>query len=124
NDLARGMVEALDPDWQLAAAREQSGKDEPDIDELAAATRQLLDDAVAPLAANPELRERLVELRRQQEQMIDATSADELLEAGYSKQATDRARETVESFERFIEKNKDEIAALRVLYSRPHRQRL
>jgi type I restriction enzyme, R subunit len=124
NDLARGMVEALDPDRQLAAAREASGKDEPDIDELAAATRQLLDTAVAPLATNPELRERLVELRRQQEQMIDATSADELIEAGYSKDAADRARETVESFERFVEENKDEIAALQVLYSRPHRERL
>ncbi len=124
NDLARGMVEALDPDRQLAAAREASGKDEPDIDELAVATRHLLDTAVAPLATNPELRERLVELRRQQEQMIDATSADELIEAGYSKDATDRARETVESFERFIEENKDEIAALQVLYSRPHRERL
>jgi type I restriction enzyme R subunit len=124
NDLARGMVEALDHDRQLAAAREASGKDEPDVDELAAATRQLLDAAVAPLATSPELRQRLVELRRQQEQMIDATSADELIEAGYSKSATDRARETVESFERFIVENKDEIAALQVLYSRPHRQRL
>jgi type I restriction enzyme R subunit len=107
NDLARGMVEALDPDRQLAAA-----------------TRQLLDTAVAPLATNPDLRERLVELRRQQEQMIDATSADELIDAGYSKDATDRARETVESFERFLEDNKEEIAALQVLYSRPHRERL
>jgi type I restriction enzyme R subunit len=124
NDLARGMVEALDPDRQLAAARDSSGKDEPGVDELASATRRLLDTAVAPLAGNPELRERLVELRRQQEQMIDATSADELIEAGYSKDATDRARETVESFESFVEEHKDEIAALQVLYSRPHRQRL
>jgi type I restriction enzyme R subunit len=118
------MVEALDPDRQLAAAREASGKTEPDVDELAAATRQLLDDAVAPLAARPELRHRLVELRRQQEQMIDASSADELLEAGYSKDATNRARETIESFERFIGDNKDEIVALQVLYSRPHQKRL
>jgi type I restriction enzyme R subunit len=79
---------------------------------------------VAPLATNPELRDRLLELRRQQEQLIDATSADELIEASYSKDATDRARETVESFERFIRENKDEITALQVLYSRPHRQRL
>ena len=46
NDLTRGMVEALDPDRQLAAARETSDRDEPGIDELAAATRQLLDAAV------------------------------------------------------------------------------
>jgi type I restriction enzyme R subunit len=124
SDLARGMVEALDPDRQLETAREASGKDEPDVDDLAAATRRLLDEAVAPLATSPELRERLVELRRQQEQMIDATSADELVEAAYSKDATDRARETVESFEAFLRENRDEIAALQVLYSRPRRQRL
>ena len=124
HDLARGMVEALDPDRQLDAARAATGKDEPDVDEIADATRTLLDDAVTPLATNPELRDRLVELRRQQEQLIDATSADELIDASYSKDATDRARETVDSFERFIRENKDEITALQVLYSRPHRQRL
>jgi type I restriction enzyme R subunit len=124
HDLARGIVEALDPDRQLDAARAATGKDEPDVDEIVAATRGLLDDAVAPLATNPELRDRLLELRRQQEQLIDATSADELIEASYSKDATARARETVESFERFIRENKDEITALEVLYSRAHRQRL
>jgi type I restriction enzyme R subunit len=123
-DLARGMVEAVDPDMQLDTARAATGKDEPAIDEIAAATRALLDKAVQPLATNPELRNRLVELRRQQEQMIDEVSGDELVEAGYSKDATDRARETVESFEQFIERNKDEITALQILYSRPHRQRL
>jgi type I restriction enzyme R subunit len=101
-----------------------AGKEEPNVEDIAAATRTLLDEAVAPLATNPELRTRLAEIRRQQEQMIDATSTDELVEAGYSKDATDRARETVESFERFIEENKDEITALQVLYSRPHRDRL
>jgi type I restriction enzyme R subunit len=124
HDLTRGMVEALDPDRQLEAARAATGKDEPDVDEITAATRKLLDEAVAPLATNPEFRERLVELRRQQEQLIDATSGDELIEARYSKDATDRARETVESFERFIQENKDEITALQIIYSRPHRQRL
>jgi type I restriction enzyme R subunit len=124
HDLSRGMVEAVDPDRQLDAARAASGKEEPEVDEIATATRQLLDAAVAPLATNPELRDRLVEMRRQQEQMIDATSADELIEASFSQDATDRARETVESFERFIDENKDEITALQILYSRPRSRRL
>jgi type I restriction enzyme R subunit len=123
-DLARRMVDAVDPDRQLEAARVATGKAEPGVDEIAAAVRALLDEAVEPLATNPELRNRLVELRRQQEQMIDEVSSDELVEAGYSKGATNRARETVESFERFIEENKDEITALQILYSQPRRQRL
>ena len=123
-DLSRGMVEAVDPDRQLEAAREASGADEPDVDAIAAAASQLVEAAVVPLAQNPDLRERLVELRRQQEQMIDHLSQDELVEAGYSKDATDRARSAIESWERFVEEHRDEITALQVLYSRPYRERL
>jgi type I restriction enzyme, R subunit len=119
-DIARGIVEALDPDRQ----REATGRDEPSEDEVAAAAKQLLDAAVAPLATNPELRERIIEVRRSYEQAIDETSVDVLIEAGHSKDGSDRARATVESFERFIEEHKDEITALQILYSRPYTQRL
>ena len=40
----------------------------------------------------PTCAERIVEVRRLHEQAIDETSADELLEAGYSAEAADRAR--------------------------------
>jgi type I restriction enzyme R subunit len=46
------------------------------------------------------------------------------LEAGASQEATDKARAMVESFERFIEDNRDEIDALRFFYSVPHAERL
>lgn len=39
---------------------------------------------------------------------------------GYSKAATDRAKEIVQSWEQFIRDNKDEITALQILYSQPH----
>jgi type I restriction enzyme R subunit len=123
-DLSRGMVEAVDPDRQLEAARDASGTDEPDVDAIAAAASGLVEEAVAPLAQNPDLRLRLVELRRQQEQMIDHLSQDDLIDAGYSKDATDRARSTVESWEEFVAEHRDDITALQVLYSRPYRERL
>jgi type I restriction enzyme R subunit len=118
------MVEAVDPDRQLEAAREASGSDEPDVDAIAAAASELVEAAVAPLAQQPDLRLRLVELRRQQEQMIDHLSQDELIEAGYSQDATDRARSTIESWEEFVAEHRDSITALQVLYSRPYRERL
>jgi type I restriction enzyme R subunit len=123
-DIAGGMVAALDPDRQLEAARAETGRDDPTVDEIAAVTKKLLGEAVAPLATNPELRERIVEARRSLEQAIDETSADVVLEAGYSVDATDRARETVESWERFCEEHRDEITALEILYSRPYTRRL
>jgi type I restriction enzyme R subunit len=123
-EIAGGIVAALDPDRQLEAAREATGSAEPSVDEIAAASKSLLDEAVAPLAHSPELRERIVEARRTLEIAIDETSADAVVEAGYSREATDRARETVESWERFCEEHRDEITALQVLYSQPYTRRL
>ncbi|MCA1702687.1 MAG: type III restriction endonuclease subunit R, partial [Actinobacteria bacterium] len=47
-----------------------------------------------------------------------------VVQAGFSVDAADRARRTVESFQQFIEDHKDEITALQILYSRPYSQRL
>ena len=55
---------------------------------------------------------------------IDTVSADSLIEAGFSAGAADHARSLTKSFQQFIVQNRDEIAALQVLYSRPYRQRL
>ncbi|MGH3048936.1 MAG: type I restriction-modification enzyme R subunit C-terminal domain-containing protein [Gaiellaceae bacterium] len=106
HEITSGIVAALDPDIP-EEEREQR-----------------LDDAVSPLAENPELRQRLLDIRRYYEQLIDEVSADELVSAGYSRDATERARATVESFRQFIEDNRDEIAALQILYGRPQSQRL
>jgi type I restriction enzyme R subunit len=120
SDITRAIVEAIDPDRQ----REATGKEEPSDQEVEMAAKQLLDAAVGPLATNPELRAWIIEARRSYEQAIDETSVDRLIEAGHSKDGSERARATVESFERFIEDHKDEITALQILYSRPYTQRL
>ena len=88
---------------------------------VAEARRQLLEDAARPFAANPDLRQRLVDIHRSYEQTIDTVSADSLIEAGFS---DEQARATVGSFRQYIEENRDEITALQVLYERPYRQRL
>jgi type I restriction enzyme R subunit len=108
-DIARGIVEAVDPDRQVEAGE---------------AGTALIDAAVAPLAANPDLRTRIVDVRRSYEQAIDEASKDHVIEAGYSEDGADRARATVESFQRFLDEHKDEITALQVLYSRPYARRL
>ena len=63
-------------------------------------------------------------MRTMHEQVIDDTSADEVIEAGYSAEATDRARHTVESWEQFCQENRDEITALQILYGQRQPQRL
>ena len=78
-----------------------------------------LEAAVRPLAANPALRNRLIEIKKSHEQVMDE-SPDELTSAGFDSAATERARSTVESFKEFIEEHRDEITALQIIYSRPH----
>jgi type I restriction enzyme, R subunit len=121
--LTQGLLDALDPDRQLEEARVANGltgEVQPSSEQVATATKKLLDAAAAPIASNVPLRHRLVDLKKSLEQTIDATSKDEMLEAGYSQAATDRAKEIVQSWEQFIQDNKDEITALQVLYSQPH----
>ena len=55
---------------------------------------------------------------------LDEVSADTLVGAGFSADASDRARSTTDSFRKFIEEHRDEITALEVLYSRPQSQRV
>ncbi|HEC34367.1 MAG TPA: restriction endonuclease subunit R [Chloroflexi bacterium] len=125
-DLARRMVDALDPDRVLERARERSATpegEEPPPETVEQAAQEMRLEAVRPLAANPNLRNLLLDLHWRHEQVIDDISQDEVLEAGFDPSATERARETVESFRRFLEEHKDEIAALQILYNLPYRRR-
>ena len=119
--LVSDLVKAADPDAALDAARQSTGQGDPPEPAVAEARRQLLEAAAQPFAANPDLRQRLVDIHRSYEQTIDTVSADSLIEAGFS---DDRARAIVQSFREYIEENRDEITALQVLYERPYRQRL
>jgi len=107
--ITSALIEAIDPD-----RIEQAGKSAP----------ALIEEACRPLAANPALRRMLVELKRSKEQTIDHVSQDEVLEAGFSVAAKERAQSLVQSFEQYIREHRDEITALEVLYSRPYGRRL
>jgi type I restriction enzyme R subunit len=98
--LARGLVDAIAPDQPPEQAK-------------AAA-----EAAIRPFA-DPKLRELIVNLKRANEQVIDNVTQDQVLEAGFSEAARDRARQIVTTFEDFIAKHKDEITALQILYNRP-----
>jgi type I restriction enzyme R subunit len=99
-DLSRGLVNALAPD-------------QPPVQAAAAAQA-----AIKPLS-DPKLRELILNLKRATEQVIDNVTQDQVLEAGFSEAARERARKIVGTFEQFIEQHKDEITALQILYNRP-----
>jgi type I restriction enzyme R subunit len=124
SSIASRIVDALDPDRQIDAACEVHNTQAPTDSQVEETQEKLLEEAAKPLAANPELRSRILEVKRAVEQTIDTVSRDELTEAGYSEQAREKAQTLVQSFQQFITEHKDEITALQVLYSRPYAQRL
>ena len=104
-DLARGIVEALNPPDEIAVR--------PELVE------GLLQEATKPFAA-PALRVQLLKMKQKADLVIDTVTRDELIHAGFS-EGSDRATALVQSFEDFITQYKDEITALQILYSRPTR---
>jgi type I restriction enzyme, R subunit len=119
----RGLVTAIDPDRQHEAAQRETGTANPTPAEVEAVATNLIEEAVKPLAANPELRNRILDVRRSYEQTIDETSKDEVTFAGASKDAKDRARAYVTDFRRYLEEHRDEITALQLFYNIPFAQR-
>jgi len=122
--IEHGLVAAIDPDRHLAAAQAATGKDELTAAEIEQTRTAIFAEAVKPLAANPELRDALVNVQRTFDQVIDEISIDQVTRAEFAVDARARAAETVESFKAYLDEHKDEVTALQVLYSRPYVKRL
>ena len=120
-ELVSELLNATDPDAALDAARAATGQDNPPEEAVAQAARQLLDAAARPFAANPELRQRLIDTHRAYEQTIDTVSQDTVVRAEFSGASADAL---TRSFREYIEENRDEITALQALYQRPYSQQL
>ncbi len=120
DDLVRQITDALNPDRQHEEAAAEHSTDDPTPEQVKATSTRLIAEAVQPIAGNPELREKLIDVRRSYEQVIDEASKDNVISGEYSKDAADRARAQTESFRQFIEDHKDEITALQILYSQPY----
>jgi type I restriction enzyme R subunit len=107
-EIAQGILNVLELDSATEA------ESSPDFS-------QQIEQALLPLAANPELRALLAEIHERNEQTLDTVSVDELTEAGFAPQDSEKARATVESFKAFIEQHKDEITALQIIFSIPQK---
>lgn len=104
-DIVRGLVNAVDPDTQAQVV--------VDATDPAAAIHELLDEAIQPLAANPELRARILELRATHDRIIDEVNVDTLIDA-HGVVDTTRAKSIVESWRAYLTDHRDEITAIQL----------
>ena len=125
-ELASDLLSGLDPDLNTERAREKFGipaGQESTAEQIAEAERERMGEALRPFH-NPALRDTILNAKAASEQVIDETTQDELLRAGFDQQARERARSKLEDFHQFIEDNKDEIELLQILYNTPYRAKL
>jgi type I restriction enzyme R subunit len=118
-ELARALVNATDPDAQVAAARQLPGvTGEPTPEQVRTAAVKMAQEAVTPFL-KAAFRRRILEIRADNEQTIDRHSIDEVLYAGFDPAAVDKAQARVKDFRAWIEEHRDELTALQVLYAGP-----
>jgi len=121
-DLTHALLDTLDPDVQTRRACQDFQTEQPTPEQVDQAKAELVKGACAPFD-NPALRETLTTLRRRDEQIIDLISQDEVLGVGFDPQAAEGARQAIESFQQFIQDNKDELLALQIFYNQPYAAR-
>ena len=119
----KNLIASVDPDVVENRARELFAAPEPTPEQVNQAGEELRREALTPFL-NPELRNRLLAVQADTEQVIDKISIDEVITAGHSAAAKEKARAITDSFATYIEEHKDEITALQILYSQPHGKHL
>ena len=122
NQLAENLLNAFDEDVLTAQAQGKFQTHTPTEEQLQTVQREAAGQATAPFC-RPEVRDFIENVRRSHEQIIDNTNPDTLLFAGFDAQKEETADRVIRTFHEFIEENKDELIALRILYSQTYRDR-
>lgn len=120
--VAENLLNAFDEDVIAEKAKTDTKMEEPSDEALKQAQKDLIVQAVAPFM-NPDTRDFIENVRRSHDQIIDNVNLDSVLFAGYDTQKEENADHVIQIFRTFIEENRDEILALRIIYSEPYANR-
>ena len=119
---AENLLNAFDMDEKIKKAQINSGTSEPDEEQLEQAQNELIKQAIEPFF-NANARDFIENVRRNHDQIIDNVNLDTVTFAGFDTQKEENAERVIKTFSEFIEENKDEIIALRIIYSEAYKDR-
>ena len=120
--IAEKLLNAFDEDVILHQAQEQFATAEPTEEQIAEAKKALVNEVVKPFLS-VETCCYIDNIRRSYEQVIDNVNLDEVLFAGFDSQQEENADRVISSFRQFIDENRDEIIALRIIYDQKYKDR-
>jgi len=116
------ILDGVDTDNQVNKAKEKFQTEEPSEEQIEQVSKEMVRET-CQLFDSAKLRQTILDVKKRNEIIIDATSIDELEEAGFDEQAKEQSMKTIESWKEFIEKNKDELTALQIIYSKSIKMR-
>ena len=127
NHVVRQLLNAYDPDTidnlQLIIDNEMQGAAPEQISKaLKERHEKIIEQAIA-VFHNPELRNYIVDIRRQYDQVIDNINIDAITNIGWVKDVEAAAALTISNFTAWIESHKEEITALQLFYGQPYQRR-
>lgn len=120
--VAERLLNAFDADIIFEQAQKNTGVSEPTEEQIKVAQRELVQAAVAPFH-NPDIRDYIENVRRNHDQIIDSVNLDSVIFTGFDVQQEKNVNKVISSFHTFIEENKDEIVALRIIYDAAYKER-
>jgi len=110
------ILDQIDTDNQINETKKQFQTEEPTKEQIKKVSKQMIRDA-CKLFDSPKFRETVLSIQKQQDIIIDDISRDTILDAGTDEEARKKSMNTIKSFKEFIKENKDEIAALSIIFS-------
>lgn len=122
-DIVRSLLDAIDPDNVETKVLEL--KSLPSIAEPNKDIRQQAQDVLVGEAANifnGELINLLDGIRREKEQTVDHEGLDTVLHSGWAGDSEENAKQMVQDFQQYLEANRNQVEALTIFYSQPHRR--
>ena len=123
-ELSQQLLDAFDFDVQVSHAGIVLDGEEPTEEQkicLEQAKKELVQKAVEPFY-NSDIRTYIEDVRKNHEQIIDNVNIDKVVNVGFDVDVQAKADNVIHSFQSFIEENKDEIIALRIIYDQRYKE--
>ena len=122
SSVAEKLLNAFDEDVILEQAREKTGISNPTEEQIKNVQKELVKIGSEPFY-DPDIRDFIENIRRNHDQIIDSVNLDEVIFAGFDTQQEENVNKVISGFRTFIEENKDEIVALRIIYDAAYKDR-
>jgi type I restriction enzyme, R subunit len=124
--LCHNIVEATEEDVIVKAVREKHNlkpDEEHTTQQYEDTRKELVKSALRPVY-DPKYREKILEIKKDNEQIIDPVSLDVLMEWGFSEEAKTSAKNLINNFQEFLEEHKDELELVKAYYSKSYKNRI